>query len=132
MNGNILIDTSAWIDFFRKKESPVFDLVAGTLRDQKAFGSGIILLELLRGGKSLKELTVINELFSVIKRVDPNPESYRLAGQLGYSTAKKGENLSVVDLLIAQVAIENRLKLLTLDNHFKVIQKHSKLDLVAF
>jgi predicted nucleic acid-binding protein len=132
MTGSVLIDTSAWIEFFRKKNEPVFDLLAGYLRDQKAVGSGIVLLELLRGGKSLKELTVINELFSVIKRVDPNPESYRLAGELGFSMAKKGTTLGVVDLLIAQVAIENGLKLLTLDNHFKVIQKHAKLDLVAF
>jgi predicted nucleic acid-binding protein len=132
MNGRVLIDTSAWIDFFRRKKEPVFELVAGYLRDQKAIGSGIVLLELLRGGKSLKELTVIKELFSVIKMVDPNPESYRLAGQLGYSIARKGNTLGVVDLLVAQLAIENRLKLLTLDNHFKIIQQHSKLDLVAF
>ena len=132
MKGSVLIDTSAWIEFFRKKNEPVFDLVAGYLRDQKAVGSGIVLLELLRGGKSLKELTVINELFSVIKMVNPNPESYRLAGQLGYSIAKKGTTLGVVDLLIAQVAFENRLKLLTMDNHFKIIQKHSRLDLVPF
>ena len=55
MNGSVLIDTSAWIEFFRKKNEPVFDLVAGYLRDQKAVGSGIVLLELLRGGKSLKD-----------------------------------------------------------------------------
>jgi hypothetical protein len=131
MNGNVLIDTSAWIEFFRKKNKPIFDRVAGYLRDQKASGSGIIRLELLRGAKSLKELTVIDELFSVIAVVDPRPESYRLAGQLGYSLAKKGHTLGVVDLLIAQVAIENGLKLLTLDNHFKVIQKYSMIDLVA-
>jgi hypothetical protein len=46
--------------------------------------------------------------------------------------AKTGTTLGVVDLLIAQVALENRLKVLTPDNHFKIIQKHSKLDLVAF
>lgn len=132
MPGSVLIDTSGWIDFFRKKDNPVFDLVAGYLRDTKAVGSGIIRLELLRGGKSLKELTIINELFTVIEMVDPDPESYRLAGELGYSLAKKGENPGVVDLLIAQVAIENRLRLLTLDNHFKIIQKYTKLDLVAF
>ena len=132
MPGSVLIDTSAWIDFFRKKDNPVFDLVAGYLRDKKAVGCGIIRLELLRGGKSLKELTVINQLFMVIERIDPNPETYRLAGELGYSLAKKGENPGVVDLLIAQMAVENRLRLLTLDNHFKIIQKFTKLDLVAF
>ncbi len=60
MKGSVLIDTSAWIEFFRKKNEPVFKLVAVYLQDQKAVGSGIVLLELLRGGKSLKELTVIN------------------------------------------------------------------------
>jgi predicted nucleic acid-binding protein len=131
MNGRILIDTSAWIEFFRKKNEPIFNVVAGCLRDQKAVGSGIICLELLRGTKSLKELTVIDELFSVIAVVDPLPETYRLAGQLGYSLAKKGITLGVVDLLIAQLAIENGLKLLTLDNHFNVIHKYSKLELVS-
>ena len=84
MKGNVLIDTSAWIEFF-----------------------------------------------SVIAVVDPHPESYRLAGQFGYSLAKKGHTMGLVDLLIAQLAIENGLRLLTLDNHFEVIQKYSLIDLVA-
>jgi predicted nucleic acid-binding protein len=40
---------------------------------------------------------------------------------MGYELSKKGNTLAVVDLLIAQLSIENHLALLSLDKHFKVI-----------
>jgi len=116
-----LIDTSAWIEFFRKRDERIFSLVAGLLREKKAVGSGLIILELLRGGKSLKELNVINELFSLIENVHPTPETFLLAGKMGYELSKKGNTLGVVDLLIAQLSLENDLALLSLDKHFKVV-----------
>jgi predicted nucleic acid-binding protein len=130
MEDNILIDTSAWIDFFRKKDLGIFTLVAKLLKEKRAVGSGIIALELLRGGKTIKELIYLNDLFEVIEMVDPNPQSYLLAGKMGYTLARKGHTLSVVDLLIAQQAIENNLILLTLDKHFKIIKKNFPLKLL--
>jgi len=130
MEGKVLIDTSAWIEFFRKRDERIFNLVAGLLREKKAVGSGLILLELLRGGKSLKELNVINELFSLIENVHPDPETYLLAGKMGYELSKKGNTLSVVDLLIAQLSLENNLVLLSLDKHFKVVANSFDLKLL--
>ena len=130
MNDKILIDTSAWIDFFRKKNLAIHSLVAKLLKEKRAVGSGIIALELIRGGKALKELNVLNDLFEVIEMVYPDPQSFFLAGKMGYSLARKGQTLSVVDLLIAQQAIENNLTLLTLDSHFKIIKKYFSLKLL--
>jgi predicted nucleic acid-binding protein len=121
MEGKILIDTSAWIEFFRKRDERIYSLVAALLREEKAVGSGLIILELLRGGKSQKELNVINELFYLIDNVQPKPETFLLAGKMGYELSKKGSTLAVVDLLIAQLSIENHLALLSLGKHFKVI-----------
>ena len=130
MDDKILIDTSAWIDFFRKKNLGIHSLVAKLLKEKRAVGSGIIALELIRGGKTLKELNYLNDLFEVIEMVYPDPQSFLLAGKMGYALARKGQTLSVVDLLIAQQAIENNLTLLTLDNHFKIIKKNFSLKLL--
>ena len=129
MEDKILIDTSAWIEFFRKKDLRIFSLVSKLLREKRAVGSGIIFLELIRGGKTIKELNYLNDLYEVIDMIDPNPQSYLLAGRLGYALARKGHTLSVVDLLIAQLAMEKNLALLTLDKHFQVIKKYSSLRL---
>ena len=129
MEDKILIDTSAWIEFFRKKDLGIYTLVVKLLKEKQAVGSGTIALELIRGGRTSKELNYLNDLFEVIEMVYPNPNSYLLAGKMGYALARKGHTLNVVDLLIAQQAIENNLTLLTLDNHFKIIQKNSSLRL---
>jgi len=63
----------------------------------------------------------INELSSLIENVHPDPETYLLAGKMGYELSKKGNTLSVVDLLIAQLSLDNNLVLLSLDKHFKVV-----------
>ncbi len=130
MEDKVLIDTSVWIDFFRKKDHRIFELVAKLLKDKRAVASGVIALELLRGGKTIKELNYLQDLFEVIEMVFPNPQSYLLAGKMGYSLARKGHTLGVVDLLIARMAIENNLVLLTLDQHFKIIKKNSTLQLL--
>ena len=121
MGGKVLIDTSGWIEFFRKRDERIYCLVAALLREEKAVGSGLILLELLRGGKSSKELNLISELFSLIENVHANPETFLRAGKMGYELSKKGSTLAVADLLIAQLSIENHLALLSLDKHFKMV-----------
>jgi predicted nucleic acid-binding protein len=130
MEDKILIDTSAWIDFFRKNDLKTYALVAKLLKENRAVASGIIALELLRGGKTIKELNYLHDLFEVIEMVSPNSPSFLLAGKMGFSLARKGYTLSVVDLLIAQLAIENNLALLTLDQHFRIIKKNSSLKLL--
>lgn len=50
-------------------------------------------------------------------------------GEVGKNSARKGHTLSTVDLLIAQTAIENSLSLMTHDEHFNAIAKHSPLTL---
>jgi len=111
MEDKILIDTSIWINFFRKKDLKIYTLVANLLKERRAVGTGIISLEFLKGGKTIKELNYLSDLFELIEMVFPNPQSYILAGKMGYALARKGHTLSVVDLLIAQLAIENNLSL---------------------
>jgi predicted nucleic acid-binding protein len=132
MGDKILVDTSAWIDFFRKKDLGIYRLVSELLKEKRAVGTGIICLELLRGGKTTKEMNYLDDLFEVIEMVSPNRQTFISAGKMGQTLARRGFALSVVDLLIAQVAMESNLSLLTLDGHFKVIKKNFPLKLTDF
>ncbi len=131
MADRVLVDTSAWIDFFRRKDPERHELVATLLREGRATGTGIITLELLRGAKTTKELTIVSELFETMEMVYQSPATYVDAGKMGYDLARKGYTLGVVDLIIAQLAIENDLSLLTLDKHFMIIAKNFALNLLA-
>jgi len=129
MSDNVLIDTSIWIEFFNVAEGKVFQEVTRLLREDRAVYSGIIALELIRGAKTARELSTLEDLFHSIARVDEQRSSYGQAGHLGYKLARKGLTMGTVDLLIAQVAMDHQLALYTQDHHFRSIAKHSTLKL---
>ena len=131
MRDRVLVDTSAWITFFRRKDRRLYDLVSAVLRAGEAVGAGLILLELVRGAKSSREVNVITELFRVLETVSPTETTYMDAGKMGYELARKGHTLGVVDLILAQLALENDLSLLTLDQHFETIANKFPLKLIS-
>ncbi len=130
MNDKVLVDTSAWIDFFRKKDPTRHGFVASLLRQGYAAATGIICLELLRGAKTSKELTFLTDLFETIEMVNTSHATYIDAGKMGYELARNGYTLGVVDLMIAQLAIENGLALFTLDEHFTIIARSFPVKLI--
>ncbi len=129
MPDKVLVDTSVWIDFFRKRDHTHHDQIASLLRNARAVGTGIVALELLRGAKSDKEMRLVKELFEEMQAVDPTPATYFRAGELGHRLARKGCAMGTVDLLIAQLAMENDVSLFSLDQHFKTIAEHASLRL---
>ncbi|MEJ5378517.1 MAG: PIN domain-containing protein [bacterium] len=129
MPDKVLVDTSVWVDFFRKSHPERHDCVAALLRDECAVGTGIVALELIRGSRTEKELRLVMELFDIIETIHPTPQVYLEAGKTGFQLAQKGLSMSVVDLLIAQIAMENDLPLFSLDRHFEMIAAHSRLRL---
>lgn len=129
MSDSVLIDTSVWIDFFRKKDAGLIEKIAMLLETQRAAYTGIIALELLNGAKGPKELQALHDAFYTMEKIGEKERTYFSAGGIGYELARKGHTLGVVDLLIAQIAIENNIVLMTFDEHFKVIAKHSSLKL---
>ncbi len=129
MDAKVLVDTSAWISFFRGKDPRLTEQISSLLESGRAVCTGIIALELINGAKGQKELQALSCLFDVTQHAAAGESTFFKAGRLGYELARKGHTLSAVDLLIAQTAIENNLRLLTLDEHFRVIEKHGALDL---
>jgi len=57
-------------------------------------------------------------------------DTHKKAGLMGFELAKKGITLGTVDLLIAQLSLENNLTLFVMDQHFKTIANHYPLKLL--
>jgi predicted nucleic acid-binding protein len=121
MPDKILVDTSAWIEFFRKKGSSVSLRLREYLKLNQACYTGPIAIELYQGAKTSKELDVIQQLLQTLHYVDITRSHYDHAGQISYKAARDGKIFSIVDLILAVVAHDEQLKLLSLDTHFKEI-----------
>jgi len=129
MSDKVLVDTSSWIDYFTVAQSPVRDTVSRLLRERLVVYTGIIALELIRGAKTSKEQATLDALFDSIERVDEQPTTHLKAGRMGARLARQGVTIGTVDLLIAQLAIENMVRLHTQDRHFRMIAEHVPLRL---
>lgn len=130
MKDRVLVDTSVWIDFFRNKETSLRRQVIRVLRDRNAYYTGIIALELYRGARTKKEISILDKLFLSIEKIMEREETHKEAGLMGFELAKKGITIGTVDLLIAQLSLENDLILFTMDQHFKTITNHYPLKLL--
>ena len=129
MPDKILVDTSARIEFFRKKESTISLRLRECLKLNQACYTGPIAVELFQGAKTSKEVEVIHRLFETIHYVEITRSHYHHAGQISPKAARSGKIFSVVDLILAVVAHDEQLKLLSLDTHFKEISQFCPLSL---
>lgn len=129
----LLVDTSVWSLAYRRDTPPALPEVAA-LREALSSGesvatSGTILLELLRGFLPPKAQATIQAEFAALAFIEPRREDYVAAAGLGNTLRKSGVQLGNADALIAQLAIEHHLVLLTTDRDFTHAAKHIPLKL---
>lgn len=124
----IWVDTSAWIEFFRKKD-PYYKIILEFIDSSKVCYLGLILAELLQGAKSQKELDVLKEFLHVFDFLPESTEMWRKAGELSYLLRQKGKMAGLSDCYISVVANTHDAIVLTLDKHFEIIGKETGLNL---
>ena len=59
MKPDIIVDTSAWIDYFNKPNSQIGKAVEKIIKQEKALIAGVILTELLRGARVQEEFDAL-------------------------------------------------------------------------
>ncbi len=116
---NVIIDTSAWIQFFRYGDDEVSQLVADLLGKDQAVVTGVVLTELLQGIKTDKELQRLTTLFSSLPFIETVREDWQNAGEILQALRRRGVTVPVTDAVIATVAHRRGLSVLTTDPHFK-------------
>lgn len=121
----ILIDTSAWIEFFRPKGDP---LLKARVRDLMSIKEAAypcpVVFELITGARK-EELDDLRTGLGLASRIVLLPEHWDLAGSMNAALRAKGVNIPASDLLIATVAHSLKMPLLAKDAHFETIRVHS-------
>jgi tRNA(fMet)-specific endonuclease VapC len=131
MKDRVLVDTSVWIEFFRKKDSTVSESLKKLLRDDRAAYTGIISLELYHGAIDRQSKEFLDKFLPSITYIPIMEHYFKEAGELGLSIKKEGIIINTVDLLIALIAIKNGMPIFSLDQHFILISRETDLKLYS-
>ncbi len=118
----ILVDTSAWIDFFRGRE-PLARAVDHALESDDAALCGPILTEIRRGLRTAAERRRVLPLLAGCHVLAQPPDLWEEAGDLGFALARRGVTVKTLDLLIAAYALSHSVPLLTSDADFSRMRR---------
>lgn len=123
----ILIDTSVLVDYFKGIESRPAKLFDELIENGIPYGiNNFVYQELLQGSRTIDEFNKLKEYLETIPFYDLQygKESYEKAAFLNFQCRRNGITIrSTIDLLIAEIAIENNLLLLHNDEDFDNIRK---------
>jgi len=124
-----LIDTSAWIEFFRAGGDPqVKERVADLLTVDEAAYTCPIYFELLAGARE-KEKGPIREALSFCKRELFTKRHWELAAVHESLLLGRGVTVPRDDLFVGTVALAKSLPILCKDRHFDLMRDRGKLKL---
>jgi predicted nucleic acid-binding protein len=115
----VVIDTSAWIRYFRYGNDEVSQLVGELVTKDEAVVTGVVLTELLQGIKTDKERQRLTALFSSLPFIETVREDWQTAGEDLRELRRRGVTVPVTDAVIATVAHRRGMAVLTTDPHFK-------------
>ncbi len=126
----VLIDTSVWVSYFRGGSPAITEKVDGLLAGADVCVPKIALAELVQRAKSEREISTIEDFPDAFTILDQGPETWLKSGRLSRELKKKGKTIPLLDCYIAVIAQENSCAILTMDDHFKEIQKVTSLTLI--
>jgi predicted nucleic acid-binding protein len=112
-----LIDTSAWIEFFRSKGDTA---LKSRQADLISFGEAAYTCPIRF--ERAKELKDLQTGLGFARRVMLAPQHWNTAAALGAKLRSAGHSIPASDLLIAVVAHSEDLPLLARDQHFATIR----------
>lgn len=118
----ILIDTSAWIDFFRGRD-PGASAVDEALAGPSAALCGPVEAELRRGLATERERKKVLPLLEGCHLLPQPDDLWSEAGDLGFALRRRGITPKTLDLLIAIYALSHSATLLTTDKDFRAMQR---------
>jgi predicted nucleic acid-binding protein len=114
----VIVDTSAWIEFFRHGKGKISDQIAHLIEEDQACLTGPIIAELLQGVRNVKEAERLRGLLQSLPYLEVLHTDWEAAGQTLQALRLKGVTLSLTDALISACAVRHGVPVLTLDKDF--------------
>lgn len=128
---NLLVDTSVWSLALRRdrpSDSAEVVLLIRTIESGEPLSTtGLILQELLQGFAGPKSRDQIVERFSALPLIVPDRDDHIQAAELKNVCRRKGVQIGTIDALLAQLCIRHDLTMLTTDEDFRHLAKHTAL-----
>lgn len=128
----VIVDTSAWIEYFRDGPLPVVGKVDRCL-EQDIVGIGdLVYCEVMQGLRLSRERRRISDLLLALPQFDmvgfgmaeKSADNYRLLRSKGVTVRK------TIDVLIGTFCAEHGLQLIHHDSDFNLMAKHIGLEIV--
>lgn len=133
MKDRILIDTSAWIESFKKTgNKSLQQLIIKTLDSSQIATTNIIILELLQGCRDKKEYAEMKMRLESLELLPANGKVWDMAYNAGYNLKKIGITVPTIDLIIASIAKAYDYTLIHHDKHFRLVTKHLDISIMDF
>ncbi|MGA0863573.1 MAG: type II toxin-antitoxin system VapC family toxin [Ilumatobacteraceae bacterium] len=119
----VLIDTSAWVEFFRKTRSSANRAATQLFTDRERFATcGPVEMELKAGARDNDVMHEIAAALAQGRTFAIQPHYFESAAALYRQCRTQGVTIrSMIDCLIAVVAIDNDLEVLHHDHDFAAI-----------
>jgi predicted nucleic acid-binding protein len=121
MKTDIIVDTSAWIDYFNKPYSKIGITVEKIIKQEKALIAGVILAELLQGARVQEEYDALLDSMLALPVLETGLNTWIEAGRLAFTLRRQGITIPITDLIIASLALKENCAILSSDRHFKSI-----------
>jgi predicted nucleic acid-binding protein len=125
----VLVDTSAWVEFFRRKGDPAVKLaVRGLLDAFEATLCGPVELEFL-GGARPDEKDRIQAWFNILPYLRNDQKIWRKAAETWSKMRAHGTMVPWNDAIIATLALGADCRVYAVDKHFTAMATHLGLRL---
>lgn len=128
----ILVDSTVWIDFFRRRQTAQASYLKNALLTGEDISiCGHIFAEVLRGVRSDEQYQKVLSHFEILTFLPTSKSVFRDAADIYRLLKRKGLKLkNSVDTFIAAVALSNDIPLLHNDQDFNLIALEFPLKLI--
>lgn len=131
----LLIDTSAWIDFFSGRCEELSYCVRTAVNENRVFTSALIVAELVSGAQTEEEAEDLEDKFSAFQRCSEDMTTFIEAAHVRRRFFARGQlqkKPGLADCFIAVIAKRNRCSLLTCDSHFMNLRQYIDIHIFFF
>jgi predicted nucleic acid-binding protein len=115
----IILDTSVWIEFFKKK-AEIFNPVKKLLETEEVYALECIFGELLQGAKDDREIELIISYWEYLPKINEK-NIWIDAGKYSAKNKLTTKGVGLLDAVIIIAAIRSKSKIWTLDKKLRKI-----------